>query len=97
LQAKENGLKRKLCLVTFDRAEHILYGGEAVYRDSKVVGRIRGAGYGYIVGKMIGYTYLPLELADVGAALQVDVLGEYIPAAVSPDPLFDPKGSRLRA
>ena len=97
LKAKENGLKRKLCLATFDGADHILYGGEAVYRDGKVVGRIRGAGYGYTVGKTIGYTYLPIELAGVGTVVQVDVLGDYISAVVSPDPLFDPEGSRLRA
>jgi len=78
-------------------ADHILYGGEAVYSDSRVVGRIRSAGYGYTLGKTIGYTYLPLELARVGEQVFVDVLGEYVAAVVSPDPLFDPEGARLRA
>lgn len=64
-----------------------------MYSDSRVVGRIRSAGYGYT----LGYTYLPLELARVGEQVFIDVLGEYVAAVVSPDPLFDPEGARLRA
>ena len=96
LKAKANGLRRKLCPVTFDGTEHILYGGEAVYANNEVVGRIRSAGYGHTIRKAIGYTYLPMELAKAGAQVFVDVLGEQVPALVSPDPLFDPEGTRLR-
>ncbi|MBI2976461.1 MAG: hypothetical protein HYY33_05870 [Chloroflexi bacterium] len=61
------------------------------------MGRIRGAGYGYTVGKTIGYTYLPIELAAPGTAVQIDVLGEYVAATVGADPLYDPDGKKLRA
>ncbi len=111
IKARERGLTRKLCLVTFTPAPVSspiakfsdgggwvgVYGGEAVYADGKIVGRIRGAGYGYTLGKTIGYTYLPIEFAKVGMVVKVDVLGEHVPAIVSPDPLFDPEGARLRA
>ena len=96
-QAKGKPLTRKLCVVTFDGADPILYGGEAVYSNGQVVGRIRGAGYGYTVGKTIGYTYLPVELAAPGTAVQIDVLGEYVSAVVENDPLYDPEGKKIRA
>jgi 4-methylaminobutanoate oxidase (formaldehyde-forming) len=97
LKAKAKGPRRKLCLVTFDGADHILYGGEAVYADGQVVGRIRGAGYGYTLGKTIGYTYLPMELAKVGLLVKVDVLGEYVTATVAPNLIYDPEGRKIRA
>ena len=96
-KAKGQPPARKLCVVTFAGADAILYGGEAVYSHGQVVGRIRGAGYGYTVGKTIGYTYLPVELAAPGTAVQIDVLGEYVSAIVENDPLYDPEGKKLRA
>jgi 4-methylaminobutanoate oxidase (formaldehyde-forming) len=95
LQVKAQGIQRKLCTLTLD-GNAIIYGGEAVMRDGKVVGRLRSGGYGYTVGKNIGLLYLPLELARVGTELQVDVFGELVAAQVAPDVLYDPRGERLR-
>jgi len=97
LKAKGRGLTHKLCPITIDGADHILYGGEAVYAEGKTVGRIRSAGYGYTIGKHIGYTYLSLELAKAGTEVQVDILGEYVTAIVADDPLYDPEGAKIRA
>ncbi|MGH2521128.1 MAG: aminomethyltransferase family protein, partial [Anaerolineales bacterium] len=73
-----------------------IYGGEPVYADGRLVGRLRSAGYGYTVGQYIGYVYLPLELASVGTPLEVEVFGERFPTQVAADVLYDPKGERLR-
>jgi 4-methylaminobutanoate oxidase (formaldehyde-forming) len=73
-----------------------LYGGEAVYAEGKLVGRLRSGGYGYTVGRTIGYVYLPLELAREGTPLEVEVFGERYPAQVVADVLYDPKGERIR-
>jgi 4-methylaminobutanoate oxidase (formaldehyde-forming) len=74
-----------------------VYGGEAVYADGRLVGRLRSGGYGYTVGKTIGYVYLPLELAKTGTRLEVEVFGERIGAEVAADVLYDSKGVRVRA
>ena len=74
----------------------VIYGGEAVSSNGKVVARLRSGGYGYTVGKNIGLAYLPLELAKQGMELQVEVFGEKIAAQVAPDVLYDPQGSHLR-
>ncbi|MBI3084636.1 MAG: FAD-dependent oxidoreductase [candidate division NC10 bacterium] len=97
---KSQGLKQRLCTLTLTDA-CVVYGGEAVYagaaKDQRIVSRLRSAGYGYTVGKNIGFAYLPLELAKEGIPLAVEVFGERLPAQVAPDVLFDPKGERIRA
>jgi 4-methylaminobutanoate oxidase (formaldehyde-forming) len=88
---------RRLATVTIDPGAAI-YGGEAVWRDGEVLGRLRSGGYGYTVGKNIGFVYLPVGLAQaVGAPLEVEVFGERVPAEIAPDVLHDPRGGRIRA
>lgn len=98
LKIKEEGIQRKLCTVTLNgtSGNSVIYGGEAVYADGRIAGRLRSGGYGYTIGKNIGTVYLPLELARVGARLEVEVFGERLEAEVAPDVLYDPKGERLR-
>jgi len=40
---------------------------------------------------------LPAELAVPGTALSVEWFGERLPATVVKEPLWDPKGERIRA
>ena len=96
LRAKEQGLAKRLCTVTLEDDSLILYGGEAVYSDGDLVGRIRSAGYGYSVGKMIGFSYLPVELKEPDTPVRVEVFGDLVPARVERDALHDPAGARLR-
>ncbi len=77
--------------------EPIIYGGEAVFANGQVAGRLRSGGYGYTVSKHIGFIYLPLDLAKVGTPLEVEIFGERYPATVEPDVLYDPKGERIKS
>ncbi len=95
LKIRDQGLRTKLCAVTMD-ANGNLYGGESVYVNDRIVGRIRTGNYGYSIGKDIGLVYLPLDLAEAGTKLEVEVLGERVSAQVAETPLVDPKGKRLR-
>lgn len=99
LQAKEVGLSRRLCTlaVTASAKDVALYGGEAVYVGSRVIGRLRSAGYGHTVARHIGLVYLPLDLIEPGTALEVEVFAERLGATVTQDVLYDPHGTRLRA
>jgi heterotetrameric sarcosine oxidase gamma subunit len=73
-----------------------VYGGEAVHLDGRVVGRVRSAAYGFTVGANVALAMLPAELEE-GTAVQVDVLGELVPAVVAPDVLYDPANERVRS
>jgi 4-methylaminobutanoate oxidase (formaldehyde-forming) len=96
LKAKATGLQRRLCTLTIADTSIVIYGGEAVYADGKLVGRVRSGGYGYTVGKNIALTYLPIKLAKVGTQMAVEIFGETIAAEVADDALYDPKSERLK-
>jgi 4-methylaminobutanoate oxidase (formaldehyde-forming) len=72
-------------------------GNEPVRRGDRVVSRVTSGGIGYTVGRSIAFAYLPSELAAAGTELTVDVFGERIGALVVDDPLYDPKGDRIRS
>jgi len=93
---KVEGVQRKLCTVTLGGGV-LLYGGEAVYSNGAVIGRLRSGGYGYTVGKGIGFIYLPVTLARAGTPLDVEAFGERFPAEVAADVLYDPGSARVRA
>ena len=63
-----------------------VYGGEAVYAGEQVVGRVRSAAYGFTVERNVALAKIPASLPE-GAELQVDVMGELVPAVVAPDRL----------
>jgi 4-methylaminobutanoate oxidase (formaldehyde-forming) len=97
LKIKAEGAQRRLCTLTVAGEPGLLYGGEAVYVSNKIVGRLRSGGYGYTVGHNIGLAYLPLELAQADAALEVEIFGERVSARVAADVLYDSQGRNLRS
>ena len=54
-------------------------------------------GYGYSVERSIAYAYLPAAQGKPGQPVEVEIFGEWIPAEVAEEPLFDPDGERVRA
>jgi glycerol kinase len=58
-------------------------------------GRVRSAAYGFTVERNVALAMLPAAL-DEGDEVEVDVLGERVPARVAADALYDPGGGRLR-
>ncbi len=78
-----------------------LLGRETIYRDGEKVGWLSSAGFGYFVGKPLGYGYVQLQNGATPAALAsgnyaLDVAGERVPAAVSLESFVDPGGARIR-
>ena len=96
LKVKEQGIQRRLCTLTMADASVVIYGGEAVYVNGDLVGRVRSGGYGYTIGKNIALSYLPIELAEAGTQVAVEIFGETVVAEVAADALYDPKGERLK-
>lgn len=97
VRQKAQGIKRKLCCLTLADKAAIAIGNEAIRKNENVVGWITSGGYGYSVGKSIAYAYLPLEFSAVGTKLDVEYFGERIDAVVEREPLWDPKGERVKA
>ena len=93
---QKEGVATRLMAVTLEAGGN-LYGGESVYADGQVVDRIRSGSYGYTIGCDIGLVYLPLELADAGTELEVQVMDTRIKATVASLPLVDPSAKKLKA
>jgi glycine cleavage system aminomethyltransferase T len=93
----ERGPARRLSCMTLDDPAAVVLGKEPIRSGERVVGYATSAGYGYSVGRCIVYGYLPVELAVPGTAVEVEYLDVRFPATVAGDPLWDPKGERLRA
>ncbi len=86
--------RRLRCLVLED-PRSVALGNEPVRIEGDVLGRVTSGGYGYSVERSIAYAYLPAEI-DVGAKVEVDIFGRWVPGEVTREPLFDPKGERVR-
>ena len=83
IAAREAGIARRLRTLVVGGQEYApIYGGEAVYRDGSVIGRLRSCAYGFTVRRNLAYAYLPAELGP-GEALEVDVFGGRAPASVT--------------
>ncbi|HEY8115555.1 MAG TPA: FAD-dependent oxidoreductase [Actinomycetota bacterium] len=93
----ERGPTERLACITLDDPTAVVLGREPIRSDGRVVGYATSAGYGYSVGRCIVYGYLPAELAVPGTPVEVEYFDERLPATVAEDPLWDPKGERLRA
>ena len=94
-------LKKMLAGFTVDPSV-VLLGRETIYRDGQRVGWLTSGGYGYTVGKSIGYGYVRNpEGVDkpfvTSGTYELEVATERVAAEVFMEPLYDPAMSRVKA
>jgi 4-methylaminobutanoate oxidase (formaldehyde-forming) len=82
--------------------EPLLYYNEIIYRDGQPVGRILAGGYGHTLGASVGLGYVENEegvTADyvLSGNYEIKIAGRRYAAKASLQPLYDPKGERLRS
>jgi glycine cleavage system aminomethyltransferase T/glycine/D-amino acid oxidase-like deaminating enzyme len=97
VEAKDAGPRTRLCCLTLEDPHSIALGNEPVRIDGEVRGRVTTGGYGYTVERSIAYAYLPPDSAEPGTAVEVEIFGSWVAGEVAAEPLFDPKGERVRA
>ncbi|MGX9180293.1 GcvT family protein [Mesorhizobium sp. BHbdii] len=95
-------LKKRFAGFTVEDCEIVLLGRETILRNSEPVGYLTSGGYGYTVGKNIGYGYV--RNADgvsddflASGDYELVVAMERTPAKIHLEPLYDPAGARIRA
>jgi glycine cleavage system T protein len=96
-RVKEEGPTQRLRCLVLDDPRSVALGNEPVRHGEEIVSRVTSGGLGYTVGASIAYSYLPVALAEVGTRLEVEVFGELIGATVTKEPLWDPRGERIRS
>jgi dimethylglycine dehydrogenase len=95
LRQREEGVRRRLACLVVDTADADAHGYEPVLANGRPVGYVASGGYGHVVEKSIALAYLPVEYAEPGTPLAVELLGEQRPATVVRTPLYDPDNARL--
>ena len=96
-EEKESGgaLRRVTFAVDADDAD--VLGDEPIWHGGKVVGWVTSGGYAHFVERSLAQGYVPKELvADGAGGFEIEIIGERRPAAIEPQPLFDPEGARMR-
>jgi dimethylglycine dehydrogenase len=94
LKEKETGAKQTLVALQVDTNDADAPVYSPIKNDGKVVGFITSSMYGHYVKQSIAMGYVDKEF--VNADLTVDVIGESKKAVVLKEPLYDPKGERMR-
>jgi 4-methylaminobutanoate oxidase (formaldehyde-forming) len=95
--ARERGPRQLLRCLTLEDPRSIALGNEPVRAAGEIRGRVTTGGYGYTVGRSIAYAYLPPEWAEEGTEVEVEIFGRWVRGVVAAEPLFDPRGERVRA
>lgn len=85
--------RRLSCLVLDDGYP---LGNEPVLDREEAVGYVTSSAFGYSVGRVVAYAYLPPRLATPGTTVGVLVEGRRHPAQVADEPLWDPAGKRVQ-
>jgi glycine cleavage system aminomethyltransferase T/glycine/D-amino acid oxidase-like deaminating enzyme len=89
--------ERRLCCLVLADPRSVALGSEPVRVEGAIVGRVTSGGYGYTVERSIAYAYLPAAAAAVDTPVEVEIFGEWVGAEVAAEPLFDPRGERIRS
>jgi 4-methylaminobutanoate oxidase (formaldehyde-forming) len=98
-----NSLPAKLlCGFTAEDPEAVLLGRETILRDGKFAGYLTSGGYGYTLGKPIGYGYIrnPEGVTEdylLAGSYELVVANEQVPARLHLEPLYDATGARVKA
>jgi 4-methylaminobutanoate oxidase (formaldehyde-forming) len=95
-------LPRLFAGFTVDDPTVTLFGREMIYRDGERVGWLTSGGYGYTIGRPIGYGYVRRgEGVDrdfvLSGSYELEIATERVPAQVTLEPPLDPAGTRVRA
>jgi 4-methylaminobutanoate oxidase (formaldehyde-forming) len=102
LEAAHNQpLKKRLAGFTLDDPDAVLLGRETILRDGKPVGYLTSGGFGYSVGRPIGYGYVrhPEGVSDgflAKGSYALLVANETVPARIGMRPFYDPENARVR-
>jgi len=94
--ASEKDIKRKLVTLTIDTDIDVSF-DEAILKDGQAIGYVSSGGYAHHVGESMAMGYVGAEHAEPGMQLQVEILGRLFSAKIQGEPLYDPKGLRMRS
>ena len=99
---RQKPLQKMLVGFTTERDDVVLVGRETILRNGKFAGYLTSGGYGYTVGKPIGYGYVRngAGVTDdyvMAGAFELVVAQEHVKASAHLKPLYDPSNEKIKA
>ncbi len=101
-QEKRDGeLDKQLACFTVDGRDTVLLGRETIYRNGERAGWLSSAGWGYTVGKNIGFGYVrDADGVDENhlrsGTYELEVATERVPCEIHLEPLYDPQMLKVK-
>ena len=93
----ERGFSNRLVtLEIHDTTDADALGNNPVFAGGELAGRATGGNYGFRVEKSLALAMVRPELAEVGAGLEIDILGTMHRATIIAESPYDPGNEKLR-
>ena len=101
-EQKSSGLTKMFATFTVDDTAVILQGRETIYRNGQRVGWLSSGGFGYTIGKGIGFGYVRNPQGVNKSYLEkgeysLEVATERVPCNIHLAPLYDPQMKKIKA
>ena len=95
-------LPKRFAGFVIDDPDALLLGRETILRNGEPVGYLTSGGYGYTIGKSIGYGYVRNEAGVTDEFLQdgnyeLVIALDRVPAKIGLKPFLDPANTRVKA
>jgi sarcosine dehydrogenase len=95
-------LTKRFAGFVIDDPDAVLVGRETILRNGQPVGYLTSGGYGYTIGKSIGYGYVrnPEGVSDeflTDGDYELVIALDRVPAKIGLKPFFDPGHARVKA
>ena len=93
---RDAGPSRKLCAFEVDADDADVTAYEPIWLDGAVVGFCTSGGYSHHAQKSVALGFVPVERAQEGLEVEIEILGSRRRARLITSPLFDADGTRMR-
>ncbi len=93
---KSDGVKRKLVTLSIETPIDVTL-DEAILKDGHAIGYVSSGGYAHHVGRSMAMGYIDIQHATPGTTVDIELIGEFYPAVVEGQPVYDPDGTRMRS
>jgi dimethylglycine dehydrogenase len=95
--AKKDNSKLKLTPLIVETEDIDVTNNEAVVKDGKSIGYITSGGFAHHVKKSVAYSYLDKEILKTNEKFQVEINGNFYNSTIIKEPLYDPRGTKMRS
>jgi len=95
--AKKDNSKLKLTPLIIETEDIDVTNNEAVVKDGKSIGYITSGGFAHHVKKSVAYSYLNEKILKTNEKFQVEINGNFYNSTIIKEPLYDPRGTKMRS